>query len=137
MARMYDRWPDDHELALFNALSLLGAVRPVDKGFRRQALAASIALKVMQENPKHPGAAHFVIHAFDDPDHAILALPAARAYAGIAPAAPHAAYAIVAYKAAEDLIAREHRPEGRENVDLARRPPIAIRGTQTSPSNTA
>lgn len=48
-----------------------------------------------------------------------------------------AASNIVAYKAAEDLIAREHRPEGRENVDLARRPPIAIRGTQTSPSNTA
>jgi tetratricopeptide (TPR) repeat protein len=133
MARMYDRWPDDHEVAIFYALSLLGTVRPVDKGFRRQALAASIALKVMQENPNHPGAAHFVIHAFDDPDHAILALPAARAYAGIAPSAPHALHMpshifvqlgmwqdvvasnVVAYKAAEDLIARKHRPEGRED----------------------
>jgi tetratricopeptide (TPR) repeat protein len=133
MARMYGRWPDDHEIAIFYALSLLGTVRPVDKGFRRQALAASIALKVMQENPNHPGAAHFVIHAFDDPDHAILALPAARAYAGIAPAAPHALHMpshifvqlgmwqdvaasnIVAYKAAEGLVARKHRPEGRED----------------------
>ena len=133
MARMYDRWPDDHEVAIFYALSLLGTVRPVDKGFRRQALAASIALKVFQENPKHPGAAHFVIHAFDDPDHAILALPAARAYASIAPAAPHALHMpshifvqlgmwqdvaasnIVAYRAAEDLIERKHRPEGRED----------------------
>src|ERR1700689_1235686 len=70
MAGMYGRWPDDHEVAIFYALSLLGTVRPVDKGFRRQALAASIALKVFQENPNHPGAAHFVIHAFDDPDHA-------------------------------------------------------------------
>lgn len=104
-----------------------------DKGFRRQALAASIALKVFQENPNHPGAAHFIIHAFDDPDHAILALPAARAYAGIAPAAPHALHMpshifvqlgmwqdvvasnTVAYKAAEDLIARTHRAEGRED----------------------
>jgi len=133
MARMYGRWPDDHEVAIFYALSLLGTVRPADKGFRRQALAASIALKVFQENPKHPGAAHFVIHAFDDPDHAILALPAARAYANIAPAAPHALHMpshifvqlgmwqdvvasnTVAYKAAEDLIARTHRPEGRED----------------------
>ena len=72
MARLYDRWPEDHEIAIFYALSLLGTVRPGDKGFRRQALAASIAIKVFQENPSHPGAAHFIIHAFDDPDHAIL-----------------------------------------------------------------
>jgi len=133
MARLYDRWPDDHEVAIFYALSLLGTVRPGDQGFRRQALAASIAMKVFQENPNHPGAAHFIIHAFDDPDHAILALPAARVYARIAPAAPHALHMpshifvqlgmwpdvaasnTVAYKAAEDLIARMHLPEGRED----------------------
>src|ERR1700693_3602161 len=89
MARLYERWPDDNEVSIFYALSLLGTVRPADKGFRRQALAASIAFKVFQENPNHPGAAHFIIHAFDDPDHAILALPAARVYARIAAAAPH------------------------------------------------
>jgi tetratricopeptide (TPR) repeat protein len=133
MARMYARWPDDHEVEIFYALSLLGTVRPQDKGFRRQALAASIAFKVFQENPMHPGAAHFIIHAFDDPDHAILALPAAREYAKIAPAAPHALHMpshifvqlgmwqdvrasnIVAYKAATDLIERMHLPEGRED----------------------
>jgi tetratricopeptide (TPR) repeat protein len=133
MARLYNRWPEDHEIAIFYALSLLGTVRPGDKGFRRQALAASIAIKVFQENPNHPGAAHFIIHAFDDPDHAILALPAARVYARIAPAAPHALHMpshiflqlgmwedvaasnTVAYKAAEDLIARMHLPEGRED----------------------
>ena len=133
MARLYDRWPDDHEVAIFYSLSLLGTVRPGDKGFRRQALAASLAFKVFQENPNHPGAAHFIIHAFDDPDHAILALPAARVYARIAPAAPHALHMpshifvqlgmwqdvvasnVVAYKAAVDLIARMHLPEGRED----------------------
>ncbi|HTH26152.1 MAG TPA: hypothetical protein VL919_13625, partial [Vicinamibacterales bacterium] len=87
MAAMYAEWPNDHEVATWYALSLLGTVRPTDKGFRRQALAASIAEKVFAENPKHPGAAHFIIHAFDDPDHAPLALTAARSYAGIAPAA--------------------------------------------------
>src|SRR6202162_1635524 len=133
MARLYERWRDDNEVSIFYALSLLGTVRPGDKGFRRQALAASIAFKVFQENPNHPGAAHFIIHAFDDPDHAILALPAARVYAKIAPAAPHALHMpshifvqlgmwqdvvasnIVAHQAAVDLIARMHLQEGRED----------------------
>jgi tetratricopeptide (TPR) repeat protein len=133
MAHMYGQWPEDHEVAIFYALSLLGVVRPGDKGFRRQALAASIAMKVWQENPSHPGAPHFIIHAFDDPDHAILALPAARAYAKIAPSAPHALHMpshifvqlgmwqdlansnIAAYAAAEALIERMHLPEGRED----------------------
>src|SRR6185436_14001281 len=90
MAKMYAQWPEDREVAIFYALSLLGTVRPGDQGFRRQALAASIAERVFKENPNHPGAAHFIIHSFDDPDHAPLALPAARAYAQIAPSAPHA-----------------------------------------------
>ena len=90
MARMHERWPDDHEVSIFYALSLLGTVRRTDQGFRRQALAASISQQVFAENENHPGAAHFIIHSFDDPDHAILALPAAYVYAGIAPAAAHA-----------------------------------------------
>ena len=133
LAAMYAMWPDDHEVATWYALSLLGTVRPTDRGFRRQALAASIAEKVFKENPKHPGAAHFIIHAFDDPDHAPLALPAARSYAGIAPAAAHALHMpshifvqrgmwedvrtsnIVAYKAAAELNARMKLQEGRED----------------------
>jgi len=133
MARMYDRWPEDQEVAIFYALSLLGTVRPGDKGFRRQALAGAIAMKVFQENPNHPGAAHFIIHAFDDPDHAILALPAARKYAAIAPSAPHALHMpshifvqlgmwpevaasnTVAYKAAVEVNERMHLQEGRED----------------------
>ncbi|PYU97697.1 MAG: hypothetical protein DMG10_30170, partial [Acidobacteria bacterium] len=90
MERIYRQYPDDLEAACFYALSLLGTVRPEDKGYRRQALAGAIALDVYQKNPNHPGAAHFIIHAFDDPDHAILALPAARRYAEIAPEAHHA-----------------------------------------------
>ena len=133
MAAIYAKWPDDHEVATWYALSLLGTVRPTDKGFRRQALAASMVEKVYRENPKHPGAAHFIIHAFDDPDHAPLALPAARAYAGIAPSAAHALHMpshifvqlgmwgdvrasnIAAYKAATELNARMKLAEGRED----------------------
>jgi tetratricopeptide (TPR) repeat protein len=61
-----------------------------DKSYRLQARAGAIALEVYRKNPNHPGAAHYIIHAFDDPEHAILALPAARRYASIAPEAHHA-----------------------------------------------
>jgi tetratricopeptide (TPR) repeat protein len=133
MARMHDQWPDDDEVTIFYALSLLGTVRPGDAGFRRQAQAAALAQGVFARNPKHPGAAHFVIHAFDDPDHAILALDAARAYARIAPSAAHALHMpshifvqlgmwedvaksnVDAYKAAVDLNARMKLAEGRED----------------------
>jgi len=90
MSRMHERWPDDDEVAIFYALSILGTVRRGDHGYRRQALAAAISQAVFARNENHPGAAHFTIHSFDDPDHAILALPAATVYAGIAPAAAHA-----------------------------------------------
>jgi tetratricopeptide (TPR) repeat protein len=90
MERVYLAYPDDLDAAAFYALSLLGLVRSEDKGFRLQARAGAIALDVYQKNPDHPGAAHYIIHAFDDPDHAILALPAARRYASIAPEAHHA-----------------------------------------------
>ncbi len=90
MEKVYRDFPDDFEAACFYSLSLLGTVRPGDKGFRRQALAGAIALDLYRKNPDHPGAAHFLIHAFDDPEHAILALPAARRYAEIAPEAHHA-----------------------------------------------
>jgi tetratricopeptide (TPR) repeat protein len=90
MEKVYRSYPDDLEAACFYSLSLLGTVRPGDKGYRRQAEAGAIALDVFQKNPDHPGAAHFIIHSFDDPEHAILALPAARRYAQIAPEAHHA-----------------------------------------------
>ena len=90
MQRLHEEFPDDDEIATLYAVSLLGTVRPGDRGFARQMRAGAIALEVFARNPRHPGAAHFIIHAFDDPEHAILALPAARAYAEIAPDAPHA-----------------------------------------------
>ena len=90
MEKMYREYPDDLEIATFYSLSLLGTVRPGDKGYVRQMKAGAVALEVYQKNPDHPGAAHFVIHAFDDPEHAILALPSAFRYAQIAPAASHA-----------------------------------------------
>ena len=90
MEKVYRAYPEDLDAASFYALSLLGLMRNEDKGYRLQAKAGAIALAVYEKNPNHPGAAHYIIHAFDDPDHAILALPAARRYADIAPEAHHA-----------------------------------------------
>lgn len=89
MQKIYLAYPDDLDAAAFYSLSLLGMTGGA-KGYRLQAKAGAIALEVYQKNPNHPGAAHYIIHAFDDPDHAILALPAARRYASIAPEAHHA-----------------------------------------------
>ena len=90
METIYRDYPDDLEAASFYSLALQGTVRPGDKGFLRQAKAGALALEVYQKNPNHPGAAHYIIHAFDDPEHAILALPAARrrlliSYLGVIP----------------------------------------------------
>ena len=90
MQHLHEVFPEDDEIATLYALSLLGTVRRGDRGFGRQMRAGAIALEVFARNPQHPGAAHFIVHAYDDPEHAILALPAAKVYAEIAPAAPHA-----------------------------------------------
>jgi len=57
---------------------------------RRILHAASIAESVFQQNPRHPGAVHYMIHAYDNPEHAFLGFRAARTYAKIASGAPHA-----------------------------------------------
>jgi len=90
MEKIYLDYPEDLDAAAFYSLSLLGIVDFQDKSYRLQAKAGAIAMEVFEKNPNHPGAAHYIIHAFDDPSHAILALPAARRYAEIAPEAHHA-----------------------------------------------
>ncbi len=82
-------YPTDPEAQAFYALSLLGLSQG-DRVIPTYMRAGAISLTLLQQYPDHPGAAHYTIHSFDDPDHAILGLPAARAYSQIAPGAPHA-----------------------------------------------
>ena len=89
-AAMHQDYPDDDEVTLQYALALLSVYVYQPAHVREQMQAGALALQVLQHNPEHPGAAHYVIHAFDSPEHAILALPAARLYARIAPAGSHA-----------------------------------------------
>ena len=90
MEQLYLRYPADHEAALFYALSLLGTALPTDKTYANQKRAGSILNKVLLSEPEHPGVAHYLIHSFDSPPLAPLALNAARSYARIAPSSPHA-----------------------------------------------
>jgi tetratricopeptide (TPR) repeat protein len=91
MARLHQEFPDDNEVTTFYAVSLLSGARALeDKTFRLEVRAGALAMHVFQRNRNHPGAAHYIIHAFDDPIHAPLALDAAKAFADIAPAVSHA-----------------------------------------------
>ncbi|HJU86588.1 MAG TPA: hypothetical protein VJ788_04375, partial [Gemmatimonadota bacterium] len=82
--------PDDTEAAIFHARMMVANADPADLTFARQQAAAEILLPLFEAQPEHPGLAHYIIHAFDAPPIAGSGLEAARRYAEIAPAAPHA-----------------------------------------------
>ena len=91
MGKLHERYPRDDEAAVFYALSLIAAGKmDGDPAFARQKQAGTILSQVLAKNPDHPGVAHFLIHGFDYPALAELALPAARRYASIAPDSAHA-----------------------------------------------
>ena len=81
---------DDVEARIFWALPVAQAASPTDKTYARQLQAAEMLEPMYAKLPNHPGLAHYIIHAYDVPVLAPKALKAANAYAGIAPAVPHA-----------------------------------------------
>ncbi|MCV9386023.1 hypothetical protein [Reichenbachiella ulvae] len=89
MADLYERYPDNQEVAAFYALALMWTE---SDGRTQEAsgLSAQIAKGILEENPLHPGALHYLIHANDDPDYAALSIAAANEYADVAPDATHA-----------------------------------------------
>jgi hypothetical protein len=90
METNYQRHPEDREGAAFYALALLASAPDQDTTFTNQKKAGAILETLFAEEPNHPGIAHYIIHSYDSPQLAEMGLPAARAYAKIAPAAPHA-----------------------------------------------
>src|SRR5262249_31211127 len=83
-------YSDDSEAQVFYALTLQAAASSSDRTYANQLKSAAILEKLAQQDPKHPGVSHFLIHAYDYPPLAERGLTAARRYAGLAPAAPHA-----------------------------------------------
>jgi tetratricopeptide (TPR) repeat protein len=91
MKRLYEGNPTDQEAAVFYALTLITTgTMSKDKAYTREKEAAQILNRVLARQPRHPGVAHYLIHSYDYPPLAQLALPAARSYAKIAPASAHA-----------------------------------------------
>ena len=93
MRKLSETYPEDLEAKSFYSLSILGTTQAV-RDFSAYMRAAAVAEEVFAINPQHPGAAHYLIHSYDDPVHAPLGLRAARVYATIAPAASHAQHMI-------------------------------------------
>ncbi len=127
MRRVHERYPDDPEAAAFYALSILGTAHG-GRDFSIYVRAASIAEAVFNAHPTHPGAAHYLIHSYDDPVHAPLGLRAARAYSTIAPDAAHAqhmtSHIFVAMGMWDDVVAAN------ENARRVARTAVERRGGQ-------
>lgn len=87
---VHQQFPDDPEAALFFALSQIATADPGDKTFARQAQAGKLAEEILAKFPDHPGAHHYVIHAYDYPPLAERALAVAREYGDVAPEVAHA-----------------------------------------------
>ena len=92
MRKLYQQFPEDFEVRAFHALAVLavGYAMPTDPTLSKQHEAGEILESLWRQNPHHPGVAHYIIHSYDYPALAERALPAAKAYATIAPRVPHA-----------------------------------------------
>ena len=90
MSELYANHLDDPEAAMFYALALLASADPRDKSYARQYKAAALLNWVRESQPRHPGVLHYLIHAYDSPALAHLALEAATTYAEAAPDSAHA-----------------------------------------------
>ncbi len=91
MERLYRRYPSDREAGVFYALTLIATgTMTNDKSYTKEKKAAQILNRVLVREPLHPGVTHYLIHSYDYPALAHLALRAARSYAKIAPASAHA-----------------------------------------------
>jgi tetratricopeptide (TPR) repeat protein len=127
---IHEDYPDDLEAASLYGLSILSSVYQRD--FRTYMKAAAILEEVFAKQPKHPGAAHYLIHSYDDQVHAPLGLRAAREYNKIAPSASHAQHMVSHIYTSlgmwdEVVVANDNAV--RVSVDAARRAgrPVATR----------
>ena len=90
MEELYNKYPGDVETAVFYSLAVLATADLNDKSYIKQKKSGKILEKLFETNPNHPGIAHYIIHNYDSPELAHLALNTARKYAVIAPASAHA-----------------------------------------------
>jgi tetratricopeptide (TPR) repeat protein len=90
MEKIYQEYPNDKEAATLYALALNASADPSDYTFKNQRKAGAILDAMYPNEPNHPGVVHYIIHTYDNPELAKIALPAARRYASVAPSSAHA-----------------------------------------------
>ena len=90
MEQLAQRYPKDDEAQIHYALALNTSASPADKTYANQLKGAALLEPISKRQPQHPGVVHYLIHLYDYPPIAEKGLDAARRYAKIAPAAPHA-----------------------------------------------
>ncbi|HXV87330.1 MAG TPA: bacterial transcriptional activator domain-containing protein, partial [Gemmatimonadales bacterium] len=90
MKAVAEQYADDLEATIFYALSVASNASTTDTSFTRQREVGRLLEPLLEQQPEHPGLAHYVIHTYDSPRLASLGVQAARRYAEIAPAAYHA-----------------------------------------------
>ncbi|HKH02717.1 MAG TPA: hypothetical protein VKB08_18625, partial [Bradyrhizobium sp.] len=90
MERMAQTYPDDYEVQAYYALTLQASAQKSDLTYANQIKSAALLEKLFEQNPRHPGVTHYLIHAYDFAPLAEKGIASARRYAGIAPAVPHA-----------------------------------------------
>src|SRR2546430_195799 len=90
MEEMAQRYPDDYEVQVVYALTLQASASKSDLTYSKQLQSVAILEKLFEQNPQHPGVSHFIIHAYDFAPLADRGIAAAKRYASIAPAVPHA-----------------------------------------------
>jgi len=90
LEQIYDKYPDDAEAEIFFGYAVTALAPPTDKAYTYELKGAAILERALAKHPNHPGAMHYLIHAYDHTPLAARGLAAARRYATIAPSAPHA-----------------------------------------------
>jgi tetratricopeptide (TPR) repeat protein len=134
MAQLAAKDPNDVEAQVFHALAILGTVERGESDARKRIRAAALLEPVFAAHPEHPGALHYLIHAYDDPMHAPLGLRAAQRYAAVASGAPHALHMPshifvqlgmwpeaakaneAAYALSQEWVAREHAASDKRDL---------------------
>ncbi len=92
MGKLYQQYPTDVEAGAFYGLSLLASAAPGDTSHSNEKKAVEVLNQLFQQQPDHPGLAHYIIHACDSPQMAPMGLDAARRYAAIASSSVHAVH---------------------------------------------
>ena len=135
IAALHARYPDDVDAAAFHALALLGTAH-AGRDFATYMRAAAILEEVFPAHPRHPGVLHYLIHSYDDPQHAPLGMRAARVYGSVAPNAGHALHmtshifiamgmwddVIDANRRAIEVVNRERAAKGKPPADCGHYP---------------